>query len=461
VAVRIGRYEVIRAIASGGMATVHLARTVGEGGFERLVAIKVMHPHIATDPAFVAMFLDEARLAARIRHPNVVATHDVQKSPAGVFLVMDYIDGPSLHHVLRSLHDRDRVLPLDITLRIISDALAGLHAAHELCGDKGEPLNLVHRDISPDNILVGNDGLARITDFGVARAESRISTTSGAALKGKLAFMSPERIMHGSNDRRSDIYAAGATLWEALVGKRLFEADDNGMLITKIVVGAVSSPRTFGAQVPEAVEAVVMRAINRDPNARYATAAAFADALEDAARASGIMPATPRRVAAFLKELKSEGVVATQRLPNAQSIAAMMAQGTPALGTSSRIRAPGGKGGRGRVIAALAAGAFVLGILLTFLFSSVSGPRKPEPPKASSTPTSAEFTPPALERPAAIAVPEPSPQPAPTGTASASASAANGQPGGAVTGGRKPGAAPTSTAAPAGRNTTEFDPGGI
>ncbi|HLM75303.1 MAG TPA: serine/threonine-protein kinase, partial [Polyangiaceae bacterium] len=180
-AVRIGRYEVIRAIASGGMATVHLARTVGEGGFERLVAIKVMHPHIATDPAFVAMFLDEARLAARIRHPNVVATHDVQKSPAGVFLVMDYIDGPSLHHVLRSLHERDRVLPLDITLRIIGDALAGLHAAHELCGDNGEPLNLVHRDISPDNILVGNDGLARITDFGVARAESRISTTSGAA----------------------------------------------------------------------------------------------------------------------------------------------------------------------------------------------------------------------------------------------------------------------------------------
>ena len=198
-AVRIGRYEVIRAIASGGMATVHLARTVGEGGFERLVAIKVMHPHIATDPAFVAMFLDEARLAARIRHPNVVATHDVQKSPAGVFLVMDYIDGPSLHTVLRALHERDRVLPLDITLRIMGDALAGLHAAHELCGENGEPLNLVHRDISPDNILVGNDGLARITDFGVARAESRISTTSGAALKGKLAFMSPERIMHGSS----------------------------------------------------------------------------------------------------------------------------------------------------------------------------------------------------------------------------------------------------------------------
>jgi serine/threonine-protein kinase len=461
VAVRIGRYEVIRAIASGGMATVHLARTVGEGGFERLVAIKVMHPHIATDPAFVAMFLDEARLAARIRHPNVVATHDVQKSPAGVFLVMDYIDGPSLHHVLRSLHERDRVLPLDITLRIIGDALAGLHAAHELCDEKGEPLNLVHRDISPDNILVGNDGLARITDFGVARAESRISTTSGAALKGKLAFMSPERIMHGSNDRRSDIYAAGATLWEALVGKRLFEADDNGMLITKIVVGAVSSPRTFGAQIPEPVEAVVMRAIHRDPNARYPTAAAFADALEEAARAAGIIPATPRRVAAFLKELKSEGVVATQRLPNAQAIAAMMAQGTPALGTSSRIRVNAGRHGRGRFIAALAAGAFVLGILLTVLFVSVGGgPRRPDVSKASSAPVT-EFTPPALAPPAAIGVPDSVANVEPTAAATTSASApsagapgAQAQPSGAVNG-RKPGPPPSAT--PKG----EFVPGGI
>jgi serine/threonine-protein kinase len=460
VAVRIGRYEVIRAIASGGMATVHLARTVGEGGFERLVAIKVMHPHIATDPAFVAMFLDEARLAARIRHPNVVATHDVQKSPAGVFLVMDYIDGPSLHHVLRALHERDRVLPLDITLRIIGDALAGLHAAHELCGDNGEPLNLVHRDISPDNVLVGNDGLARITDFGVARAESRISTTSGAALKGKLAFMSPERIMHGSNDRRSDVYAAGATLWEALVGKRLFEADDNGMLITKIVVGAVSSPRTFGAQIPDPIEAVVMRAIHRDPNVRYPTAAAFADALEEAARTAGVIAATPRRVAAFLKELKNEGVVATQRLPNAQAIAAMIAQGTPALGTSSRIRTQAGKHGRGRFIAALAAGAFMLGILLTVLFASVGGGSKTTRPlKASTAPTIAEFTPPALAPPAAIGVPDAVATTEPTASAATSAAAAAGQPSGTVAG-RKPGPAPTVTAAPV-NSKGEFVPGGI
>ena len=441
------------------MATVHLARTVGEGGFERLVAIKVMHPHIATDPAFVAMFLDEARLAARIRHPNVVATHDVQKTPAGVFLVMDYIDGPSLHHVLRALHERDRVLPLDITLRIIGDALAGLHAAHELCGDNGEPLNLVHRDISPDNVLVGNDGLARITDFGVARAESRISTTSGAALKGKLAFMSPERIMHGSNDRRSDVYAAGATLWEALVGKRLFEADDNGILITKIVVGAVSSPRTFGAQVPEAIEAVVMRAINRDPNARYPTAAAFADALEEAARAANVVPATPRRVAAFLKELKTEGVVATQRLPNAQAIAAMMAHGTPAHGTSSRPR-QAGRHGRGRVIAALAAGAFMLGILLTVLLVSVGGLSSTRPLKASPASPVTNFTPPALERPAAIGVPDPvvsaEPQQAPTASPTTSAAAAT-QPNGAANG-RKP--VPTTTAAPP-SSKGEFVPGGI
>ncbi|MCK6592338.1 MAG: serine/threonine protein kinase [Polyangiaceae bacterium] len=460
-AVRIGRYEVIRAIASGGMATVHLARTVGEGGFERLVAIKVMHPHIATDPAFVAMFLDEARLAARIRHPNVVATHDVQKSPAGVFLVMDYIDGASLQHILRSLHDRDRVMPLDITLRIIIDALTGLHAAHELCGDNGEPLNLVHRDISPDNILVGNDGLARITDFGVARAESRISSTSGAALKGKLAFMAPERIMHGSNDRRSDIYAAGATMWETIVGKRLFEADDNGMLITKIVVGAVCTPRALGAQIPEAVEAVVMRSINRDPNARYPTAAAFADALEEAARVSNIIPASPRRVAAFLKELKSEGIVATQRLPNAQAIAAMMAQGTPALGTSSRIRTQAGRHGRGRIIAALAAGAFMLGILLTILFAAVSGGSSTTA-KPSAAPTAEDPTPPALAPPAVITVPDTTADPGNALPSSSTAPpAAPSFPSGAVTN-RKFVPAPTTTVAPAvSTRPKEFDPGGL
>src|SRR4051812_40580135 len=165
---RGGRYEIIRVIRSGGMAQVRLGRAPGAGGFERLVAVKAMHAHLAAEPDFVDMFLDEARLAARIRHPNVVATLDVQQDEEGLFLVMEYVEGPSLQSVLRPLRRARRVFPLDLALRIFLDALAGLHAAHQLTGAEGEPLNLVHRDISPHNILVGVDGVTRITDFGVA-----------------------------------------------------------------------------------------------------------------------------------------------------------------------------------------------------------------------------------------------------------------------------------------------------
>jgi len=189
---RLGRYETIRAVASGGMATVHLARALGAGGFERLVAIKVLHPHIQSEPDFVAMFLDEARLAAQVRHPNVVPTIDVSTDP--LFLVMEYVEGPSLHAVQRDLRRQNKVVPLEVALRITLDLLAGLHAAHELTDSSGTLLNFVHRDVSPHNILLGVDGVTRITDFGVARAESRLSSTRGGQVKGKLAYMAPEQV---------------------------------------------------------------------------------------------------------------------------------------------------------------------------------------------------------------------------------------------------------------------------
>ncbi|MEQ9324278.1 MAG: protein kinase, partial [Polyangiaceae bacterium] len=150
-----GRYEILGTIASGGMATVYLGRAVGEGGFERLVAIKVMHAHIAEDESFRAMFLDEARLAARIRHPNVVGVLDVQKEGEQLFLVMEFVDGPSLHQLRRNFRKRNTTLPIGMTLRIFIDALTGLHAAHMLEGAAGQPLNLVHRDVTPQNILIG------------------------------------------------------------------------------------------------------------------------------------------------------------------------------------------------------------------------------------------------------------------------------------------------------------------
>ena len=299
---RVGRYETLRPIASGGMATVYLGRALGAGGFQRLMAIKVMHPHIAEDPEFVAMFLDEARLAAGIHHPNVVGTFDVEQGADGLFLVMEYIDGPSLQQLLRELRRRSRLLPLPVALRIFLDILAGLHAAHELTDEGGAPLQLVHRDISPQNVLVGRDGIARITDFGVARAEARISSTKGGQLKGKLPYMSPEQVREGPVDRRCDVYAAGCVLWEMLVGQRLFRADNDGALLHVVMAGVKRAPRDANPDVPPAIDAACMRALEA-LEMRYPSTAAFAEAVEEAAAEAGVVIAASRSVGALVTQV--------------------------------------------------------------------------------------------------------------------------------------------------------------
>lgn len=283
------------------MATVHLGRALGAGGFERLVAIKVMHPHIASEPDFVDMFLDEGRLAARVRHPNVVATIDIQEDP--LFLVMEYVEGPTLFMMMRELRKKSEQVPLAIGVRIFLDALAGLHAAHELTGPDGDSLDLIHRDISPQNILVGVDGIARITDFGVARAASRLSSTRGGQVKGKLMYMAPEQVQSAELDRRVDVYAAGAVFWEMLTGQPLFKADNDAGILAKILHGPSVSPGQFG-KVPVGIDGVCMRALKQSPKDRFASAADFSDALEEAAKKDNVSIATPRAVAAFVKELK-------------------------------------------------------------------------------------------------------------------------------------------------------------
>ncbi|MBW2525893.1 MAG: serine/threonine protein kinase, partial [Deltaproteobacteria bacterium] len=301
--IRVGRYETLGAIASGGMAKVHLGRAVGMAGFERLVAIKLMHPHLAEDPAFVAMFLDEARLAALIRHPNVVATIDVQNSDDGLFLVMEYVEGCSLGALLRKLEADERAVPLDVAVRLTLDVLAGLQAAHEQQGTDCAPLGLIHRDISPANVLIGKDGAARITDFGVARAEERISSTRGGELKGKVPYMPPEQLRGLAVDQRVDVYAAGAVLWEVLVGRRLFRAPNEAALLSAILAGAEASPRELRPDVPEAIDQACMKALAPDRDVRFFTAVEFADALEDAAVDAGAGVATPRTVAKFVGAL--------------------------------------------------------------------------------------------------------------------------------------------------------------
>jgi eukaryotic-like serine/threonine-protein kinase len=201
-AASVGRYAIFDVIGSGGMASVHLGRLLGPGGFSRTVAIKRLHSEFAKDPDFVAMLLEEARLASRIRHPNVVSMLDVVHENEELFLVMDYIEGESLSRVLRT--SSRSPLPLPIVSSVLSGVLQGLHAAHEATGEDGHPLQIVHRDVSPQNILLGVDGTARVTDFGVAKSVGRVGTTRDGRVKGKAGYMAPEQLRGGRIDRRVD-----------------------------------------------------------------------------------------------------------------------------------------------------------------------------------------------------------------------------------------------------------------
>ncbi len=297
---RLGRYEVLTMLASGGMATVYVARAQGVAGFERLVAVKVLHPHLAHDEEFISMFLDEARLAARIRHPNAVGTLDISDTQGdGYFLVMEYVEGDHFGSLMRSAAKGGERLPVAVVTRIVMDALAGLNAAHRLTGANGEPLDLVHRDVSPHNILVGNDGVARITDFGVAKAQVRLSSTRDGQFKGKLSYMAPEQAAAGTADQRSDLFSMGIVLWEALTGRRLFRGENNADVLNKILNPEVPPPSTFDPALAP-FDALAARALAREPDERFQTAEDFLEAIEDAAAPLG-GAATPRAVAREVK----------------------------------------------------------------------------------------------------------------------------------------------------------------
>jgi serine/threonine protein kinase len=416
VGARFGRYETLHPIASGGMATVHLARAVGAGGFERLVAVKVMHPGLAGDPEFAAMFLDEARVAARIRHPNVVSTVDVQEGPEGLFLVMEYVEGPSLAAVIRALGKRQARLPLRLALRIMVDALCGLHAAHEQTGPGGEPLHIVHRDVSPHNVLVGVDGQTKITDFGVARAEARLSSTRRGEIKGKLAYMCPEQVGAEPIDRRADVYAAGVILWELLAGERLFKGDNDGALLLSVMAGVLRAPRQIDERIPKPIDRACMRALSLDAGERYPTALAFAEALEATAEEAGVTLASPRALAAFVKELgahkplavpplAAEAVPAPRAPQSSRPAVAVVAAETETNShVASVLSSPAPVVPRARIGIAVAAATVVLGSLAVgsrFLGSGTA--------PAGSASTSAAAPAPAAPAAAAPSAIEPAP----------------------------------------------------
>jgi eukaryotic-like serine/threonine-protein kinase len=285
---RLDRYELIAEIASGGMATVMLARLAGAGGFSRLFAIKLLHPHLANDPQFVDMLLDEARLAAQIHHANAVPIIDVCQSSLGLYLVMDYIEGFSFSRILGTplLTQTERIR---VGVQALLGVLAGLDAAHNLTDDRGAAIGLVHRDVSPQNVLIGIDGAGRIADFGIAHAGTRITQTQPGTVKGKIAYMAPEQATGGALDRRADVFSVGVMLWECLTAKRLFKAPNEAATLLKLLEDPIRPPSTIQPAAPVELDAICARALARPPEARYASAHEMASDLARAAEKAGCL----------------------------------------------------------------------------------------------------------------------------------------------------------------------------
>jgi eukaryotic-like serine/threonine-protein kinase len=287
----IGKYRLYGRIGAGGMGSVHLARFFAPGGFRRIVAVKRLHPQFAEDAAFVAAFLDEARLASRISHPNVVAPLDVIAEDGEVSLVFEHVLGVSLSTLVRRAKEQDEAIPIRITTSLMVNVLHGLQAAHEATGDDGEALGLVHRDVSPQNVLVGRDGSARLLDFGIAKATGRSQTTDEGVVKGKRGYMAPEHLVNATS-QSSDIYSAAVMLWEIVAERRLFP--DDSSIANRLAGDLAPLPSTFAkktasedeAKTLAALDAITLRGLAHDVAARFASAREMAIALEAVGTAS-------------------------------------------------------------------------------------------------------------------------------------------------------------------------------
>lgn len=445
---RLGAYEPLLELASGGMATVYVARHSGAAGFERLVVLKRVHTHLLADRDFTNMFRDEARLASQIRHPNVVSVIDVVEEGRELFLVMDYIESVSLSTLLRRVVHAQQRLPPPVAARIVCDTLAGLHAAHEAVDMRGMRLDVVHRDVSPQNIIVGVDGASRLIDFGIAKAAHRITETRSGSVKGKIGYMAPEAAQGARVDRRADVYATGVVLFEALTARRLFQGDNDLETLRKVTEGVVPDVTSIVPGLPAAIDIVVRRAVARDPNERFQTALEFLAALE---RTLALAP--PREVGLHLEsycgdrlnerrvELRErlEGRADSVRLVPLSDPPDSLQSGYSATGPIEATRVEGterriatssdaldrrARTGRGAV--AIAIGVIVMLSLAIVLVLALGkrGPATAAQPGPSASHAAAMGEPPAGPSIAATSAPSSSPSAAaPTATASQSAPA--------------------------------------
>src|SRR3954470_7513898 len=301
---RLGRYVVLKHLASGGMADVLLGRTDGIEGFERHVVLKRIKPEHAKDARFIRMFLDEARLAANLHHQHIVQVHDIGETAGEYFIAMEYLHGEDVRTILSTASKMRQHVPLGCAMAIVSAAAAGLHYAHERRGPDKRALGIVHRDISPSNILVGYDGSIKVVDFGIAKASARQETRS-SSLKGKISYMSPEQCKGAEVDRRSDVSSLGVVLYELATTTRLFKGESDYLVMDQIVNGRVTLPQVRRPELPNELSAIIMRAIAPDPERRYFTADELRVALDQFAAKASLTTSTSA-ISTYMRKMFGE-----------------------------------------------------------------------------------------------------------------------------------------------------------
>jgi serine/threonine protein kinase len=424
----VSRYSPIRhALGKGGMGTVELA-TRREGRFLRVYAIKRLSDELRASRSGRDMFMDEARVAGLLRHPNVVSVLDVGEDERGPYLVMDYVKGLDLARIIRGLRQRGRRMPIDVALRILADLAAGLHAAHELRGPRGEPLGLVHRDVSPHNVLIDFEGIVRLTDFGVAKAVGQASHTSTGVLKGKIGYMAPEQLRFEPVDRRGDLFALGVVGFEVLAGERLFRGETPSEIARAVLRTEIPDLAEQRDDVPPALHELLLRMLASDPQKRPATAADIRRRLESILREWALEHGDPRDIGEFLQQSFEEHRAQVETLyakvlaegersiaedaPRAGvpdesvevEVGTMITTPDPTGVRAGILAAHGQSTGRRRLaIAATFAGLLLVGAAITALASSSAGDTSPsaQAPSAPApgTATAPEATPPIAAAP--------------------------------------------------------------
>src|SRR5437762_4952795 len=298
----LGKYEVMKRLATGGMAEIYLARVRGITGFEKIVVPKRILPQLATQPDFVRMFLDEARIAATLQHPNIVQTYDVGAEGGDYFMAMEYLHGEDLRSLMKTLRGRKQYFQVEHAIRVAMDVCSGLHYAHVKVGFDGLPLNIIHRDVSPQNVIITYEGSVKLLDFGIAKATGRAGETRWGTLKGKIGYMSPEQCRGEPLDRRSDVFAVAILLFELVMGKRLYRGASEFDVLKRIVEGDVPSPRALDPAFPVELDRIIVKGLQKDPEKRFQTAREMGQALEAFAHAAHLQLST-MALAAYMEDV--------------------------------------------------------------------------------------------------------------------------------------------------------------